>query len=172
MLEHDLRVVRSGGYYYAAYKTSDGFDLYRTLATWEALPMSVGSTADPAAGAQLANITVPAGKRWLVLGLSYQITTDANVADRQPTLVFRADGTNTTSAVGTPVITASLTAVRVSFGLGGAYGGTAASNGIVFAGMGPGVELPASGNMQAYIYNIQATDNATIAYYVYKEAPA
>lgn len=47
--------------------------------------------ADPAAGVEWS-ITVPAGARWRVRSVTATLVTDATVANREPSIVFTADG--------------------------------------------------------------------------------
>lgn len=173
IVENGLRAVGPfEGMVYAALETDDGFDMYRAPGKFGRSVLSTTTTANPAAGAQLASITVPSNKAWRLLGLSYQVTTDANVANRVPALTFRPDGTNTTlgSAPNVPV-TASITSLRVVFSVGGANGGTVATNGLLSAGI-PDIVMPEGGIYVAYFYNIQAADDLTAATYTYQEFDA
>lgn len=174
VMEHGLRVVGpSSGYLYAALETDDGHDMFRTFAGWETVAISTTATANPAAGAQLATVTVPAGKRHLLLSGKTSVVTDANVANRYFILVIKRDGTNTDAiyAQGS-AITASLTrSVSFSNGLPGTYISEATS-GMIIGTPDRGIEIPAGGNWQLFCVSIQAADDIAALQYAYKEVDA
>ena len=140
---------------------------------WDRILPKTLSTANPAAGADPAVITVPAKTVYRVMGVFNTITTDGNAADRYPYLLELQDGTNTSGryAAATP-ITASLTGVMTSFNGGGA-GGAVGDAQVQSVPIPPrGIELPPAGKLQLKYLNIQAGDDATAAVITYKEAPA
>lgn len=63
------------------------------------------SGRDPAAGAEIS-ITVPAGAVWRVLGLRFELVTDATAADRQVDLLID-DGANTLLRIEPPAVQAA-----------------------------------------------------------------
>lgn len=167
-VEYRTPVLRVGAYDYLPVETHDGYDMYRAFnGNWDEVTASVGSTADPAAGAQPATITVPAKRKWKVLSFTEVMVTDANVADRY---AFVQHG-NLAGAVlqvfyAVVPVTASLTQ-RVSFGR--AYpGGVVVNNGGRTEAM-PEFEVGATDNIRLNWLNIQAGDNGAVVYYQYKE---
>ena len=110
-------VVEVDGVLYAARAGHKDDVLYKTDTVapadsfnWDQIPVETGATADPAAGAQLANIVVPAGKRWLFIGGYGSIVTDGTGANRYLYMTVKHDGTNTTVRFAhATAMTASLT---------------------------------------------------------------
>jgi len=172
VLENKLEVIKSGGYMYAANKTDDGYDLYRTFDDWGAIPVSTGATADPAAGANPATITVPAGKRWQFIAWRAILVNDATVANRYLTATVTPDGTNYTrrffSVQAQPASTTHIYVLHPGTP-GEVYD---AGNTWHTIGMGLSLlELSAGATITFATTGIVAGDNWGIAYYEYKEAP-
>jgi hypothetical protein len=133
---------------------------------WDAIPVKTGVTADPAAGAQIASVTVPAGKRYLLISMQATCVADATVQTRTPNTSIYMDGTVIafTSANGLGV-TASQTKVQ-SFMANGINVSTT-QYGLYI----PLLELPAGAKFEISYYLLQAGDNLTAMTYFYKEAP-
>jgi len=135
---------------------------------WDSIPVKTGSTADPAAGAQLAAITVAAGKRMILYSMEATIVADATVATRIFFAYIRINGADTTYAsLGGLNITASQTKLQ-SF---------MANSLVITAGTQYGMhiplmELPAGATILMYAVALQAGDNIGAMTYTYKEAPA
>lgn len=173
VLENGLRVIGpdSNGYKYCALETEDGFDVYRVPdVDWDKITVTTAATADPAAGADLADITVPANKVWKYIGGYCSLVNDANVANRYMTVSFRPDGTNPTGvlmntgamvASGTYYITEAALAANLSVG----------GREIIALG-GNGIILPAGAKIVHAVLNLQAGDDISAFRYRYKEAPA
>jgi len=165
----------SAGYLYAGKQGKTGWEVYKCLCSvmWDELPISYAATADPAAGANPAVMTVPAGKRWLWLAGSCSLTTDATVIDRYPLLVVKqlAAGNVEERYMSPTPITASLTVIST-------FAGGAAAAAIVANGQcnvpipAGGIEIKAGGTVQVTFLSIQAADNAGAVFYKYKEAEA
>jgi len=160
-----------GGYLYAMKHTTEGEELYRTLSDgWDDVPLSTANGANPAAGADPAAITVPAGKRWLLLGVRDQMVTDANVADRFPTLTVTNGATAFFATVDSNAQTAGLTHQHY-FALGAGAAVLSGTTHIINIPIG-GIELGPGYVFQVTYANIQAGDDATAITYVYKERDA
>ena len=102
---------------------------------WPSPNIQVISTAAPAAGAESVT-TVPAGKRWRLLGMYATLTTSATVATRIPSLVID-DGTNVLfRTVPTVSGIAASTAVGISASTTGGVG--ASQTGVIY----PQFQLP------------------------------
>jgi len=139
--------------------------------SWDALPVKVGVTADPAAGANPAAVTVTATKKWLLTSVYIaSMVTDANVASRVASLVI-TDGTNTQAQfMYNSNQAASLTRqYNWAMGIGAAY---LANTVINITLPGGGLELPAGWTFQVTFINIQAADDCGVVRYSYKEASA
>lgn len=137
--------------------------------------MQTGATADPAAAAAPATVTVPTGKRWLLLGIWYTGVMDANAANRRLTVTIQTDSTNADFLAINPAnLTASQT-VYVSFrpGAGDTYY-TVGSNHYQQCSLGnsKGIELPAGADIVSAILSVQVGDDLGPMRYIYKEAPA
>jgi len=170
VLENRLEVVRSGGYMYAANRTDDGYDLYRTFDSWDAIPVSTGATADPAAGASPVAVTVSAGERWLLLGGICLATVSADVLTRNVQITVLGDGTNESFNGGKAYFVASETC-RGAFGAGVAYNDQSGLGFIHLTLPGAGIEIAAGGSFQL-LYVLHANDNCGPMYYTYKKASA
>jgi hypothetical protein len=168
VLENKLEVIKSGGYMYAANKTDDGYDLYRTFDSWDAIPVSIGVTADPAAGAQITAVAVPAGKRWLLLGFQNEIVASADVANRNANVYISMDGANN-FYISNALLTVTASQTKLI---------SACTNSLITAattqyGMHiPAIELPAGATFRFYWNTLQAADNLGVMTYFYKEVPA
>lgn len=156
-----------GGYLYAMKSTTEGQELYRTFVDWTGVPLSFGATADPAAGANPATITVPAGKRWLLVQAYVLVVCSGDVANR--TLLMRVtDSTNTYRLYRViPFLTAGTTSAH-TFGPGLSPNTTLGTYNQATLDV-PGVEIPAGHVVGVEIIGIQAADNAGPVYYAYKE---
>ncbi len=157
-----------GGYWYALLHTTEGEELYRTWSgSWDDIPVTVAVTADPAAGANLAAITVPAKKRWLFLGSMHSVVTDATVVTRQPFVRFARNGTNTDQEIVSPNgITASLTAY-VTFGDAASATATVTAR-YITSELAP-VDCPAGTTISHLMGGLVAGDNIGVCYYAYKQ---
>ena len=138
----------------------------KEFVNWDQITIKSGATADPAAGAQLASITVPAGKRWKFVSLEATLVTDATVATRYFLVTYYMDGTNITYQTLAGVnITASLT--RVQSYVTGSFVTTA---GTEYGQHLPDIELPAGATITMVAIALVAGDNISAATYYYKEA--
>lgn len=140
---------------------------------WSKVPPLSAATADPAAGADVATITVPAGKIWLFLGCYCTVTNDANAGNRLPNLKI-GDGTGTVKSFMSPTaITQSLSNVAISFAPGAEHAAAIANNGMVVTGIdAEGIEIMAAGTIDMDYYNIKAGDDISAMRYIYKERDA
>ena len=136
--------------------------------SWGLIPVKVGVTADPVAGAQIANIVVPANKRWVVQSLEATCVADATVVNRQPHLIIRTDGTNTTYETNVGASVAASQTKRQSFIVDSLIVTVGTLSGMHI----PWLELPAAAVIIFYYDNLQAGDNVIAATYFYKEVPA
>lgn len=140
--------------------------------SWDGIRAREGLTEDPAAGAQLAVITVPANKKWLFMNAHSTIICSAAVATRACYIIMRATngGLRTFTMYGNNSITATL--VRgTSFCPG--TGVSAVIDIYETVGIGQnGLEVPANGTIQVGYNLLQAADNIAVMSYLYKEAPA
>lgn len=172
VLESGLRVVGpSGGYLYAALETDDGHDMYRTFVGFESAAIATSATANPAAGANPAAVTVAAGKRMLLTRVYTTLTTDANVANRYVALTI-TDGSATVGIYRMVAAhTASVGPVSYTFAPG--LEATTALATYMQQGIDqPGIELSAGWTFQVTALSIQAGDDFGVVQYSYKEADA
>ena len=163
----------SEGYLYTGKRGRNGWELYKTwmgVVGWDLMPVISGATADPAAGASPAAVTVPAGKRWLLIGGACVYDVSADAATRLPAVVIKSDGTNTTGQYVAGAVVANEDST-ISFGAGVASADLS-SAGTVSITIPVGLEIAAGGTFQLVIAAIHANDNAGPLYYYYKEAPA
>lgn len=141
---------------------------------WDAIPVKLATGANPAAGANHAVITVPAGVRWQFLGWSSQLVTDATVANRYIGLYIRTSGAlNRVVAVSGNAHTASLTipwifAIGMNVGTSSTLSAAGTTSGL---GSVP-IELNAGDTIQQTTGGLVAGDDWTAATYFYKEALA
>lgn len=135
---------------------------------WDALPVLEDSTANPAAGSDLADITVPTGKRWLYLGGYCSLVNDANVANRYMTVTVKVGGTNTHA---TFINNTAMTANGTYYITEATIGNNVSTGGREVIGIGP-CELPAGSKISHALLNKQAGDDLTAFNFRYKEAPA
>ena len=162
----------SAGYLYTGKQGRNGWELYKTWAgivEWDLISPKIQVGANPGAGLDAAVITVPAGKRWLLIAAYFTIVTSVAVADRYPYLtVTQQSGSAYTISAQTPV-TASLTQ-GFTFVAGAGAGGYVAAGGGLTVPIGMMTELIAGGTLQMKVANIQAADDSSATYWFYKEA--
>lgn len=138
------------------------------MVDWDAVGMIRATTADPAAGAQLAVVTVPAGKRMKIYSAEATVVCDATVANRYFTLYVRMNGTDNTYITNAGLtITASQTKIQ-SFKSGSLITTAGTQYGMHF----PEMELPAGATLFMFLSNIQAADDIGAMTYTYKVLPA
>ena len=136
---------------------------------WDKLRVSLAYTANPAAGAQPAAITVPASQVFQFRGGGYLVTTDANIVNRYPFCGTKDDGTNYhMRAISLLPITASLTAAEAWFVPGAASGGPVGSGLSQTIGIAP-LEVDAAGVIQFGLASIQVGDDIGVVYYKVKK---
>jgi hypothetical protein len=134
---------------------------------WDSIPVKTGVTADPAAGAQLAAVTVPASKRWRVTAMQCTLVAAAVVITRTPQLHIRMTGAapDTFLATGHGVTTGET--VEQSFCAGSLVTAADSAAGVHF----PVMELGAGAVFLIDYFNLQGADNISAMTYFYKEAP-
>lgn len=134
---------------------------------WDSYPVLTGATADPAAGAQLAAVTVPASKRWRVTAMQCTLVAAAVVITRTPQLHIRMTGAapDTFLATGHGVTTGET--VEQSFCAGSLVTAADSAAGVHF----PVMELGAGAVFLIDYFNLQGADNISAMTYFYKEAP-
>ena len=180
VLEKKLSVFGpdSDGYCYCGpVRGSSGDEVYRTPSSdWGQAPLIQGATADPAAGAEIATITVPVGKKWKLYSIHATLVSDATVANRYPYINIAPDGTNILLIARSSVAqTASLT-IPWMWAPNNAFGTTtpAAISGYgmnIGLGIQDGLELPAGAIITFLTTGIVAGDNWGVCRYRYKELP-
>ena len=137
---------------------------------WDSVPLKLGVTANPAAGANPASATVPAGKVWRVLAYSASLVTSADVADRYIYLSCTDGAGHVTYRVGEAVPqTASLTVQHTFHPGAGNSGAMAAAT--YQTGIGTGLILMTGHTVGVVAAGIQAADDWSAAYYIYQEIP-
>lgn len=137
---------------------------------WDSIKTQSTTGANPAAGADPATLTVPAGKKRLYVGFSATLVTAAFAGNRFPRLEIKVDGTNisgiyTANVAHTISVTATYTwcpGVPNSTTLGGYM-----MSGIAV----PGIEVPAGGTVAIVTSAINGADDWSALTYSYKEAP-
>ena len=135
---------------------------------WDAIAIKAGTTADPAAGAQLATITVPANRRWQFWGIELVLVADAGGADRSFVgQLLIAGGSYTTYQTNAGVAIAATQTKLQSF----IAGSLLTTAGTQYGMHIPLIELPAGAKITIYCSNLAAGDNISAATYWYKEAP-
>jgi len=136
--------------------------------SWDSIKVSMGVTADPAAGAQIADIVVPAGMRRLYYQFQATIVCDATVANRIPVLRTLVNGTaiDFVSSDGATVV-GSGTGFQ-SF-IGNSLFNVA---GRQYGQYIPLMEVPAGAIHRFFYVGLVAGDNIGVCTYFYKEAPA
>jgi len=168
VLEEGLRTWAGEMYIYTGKHGKKGWEIYRTrCGTWDSVPVTAAATADPAAGANPAAVTVPAGKKWKLFTARCQLVADATVVNRNA-LVTVTDGTTTVAAFRAAFNQTASTTVEYTFC--DAYPTTTLLATAVVS-YSP-LELPAGYTFQVTFLNLQAGDNATAASYTYKEVDA
>lgn len=163
--EHKLTPTKSGGYLWAFLPTEDGYDTCRTFDDWKSVPVTVAATANPAAGSNPATVTVPAGKRWLLMSIYNQLVTSADVANRRALLTV-TDGTNTINRPRAGADQTASNTIDYSFAPQLYTTTTLAVN--MMVGMQE-FDLTAGSTIALSYINIQAADDAGAMVYAYKE---
>jgi len=135
---------------------------------WDAIPVKTGATADPAPGAQLAAITVPAGRRWLFCEISVTLTCDATVANRWVNLGIKTNGTHYGFYSPAGLTVTASQSKQQSFVAGSFIVTAGTQYGMHF----PLTELPAGAVIELTVNALQAGDDMGAARYFYKEVPA
>jgi len=180
VLEENLDTKKAGGYEWAARKTQDGHDLYRTLDAfndafnWDSIPYTTKTGADPpievAPGEAAYRITIAAGKRFRPEIAKVTLVASADVANRQ-FYFFITDGADYLfSSVLGLVITAGQTKVQTWMRM--SMNTTA---GLQYGIHFPDLELQPGWQMGVYCLNfdtVAAGDNASALVVYGKEAPA
>lgn len=163
--ENDLAIEGPfGEHYYAKKKAEDGWELYRTVADWDSITVATVSTADPAAGANIAPIIVPAGEEWRLECIQCTITADATVANRIPYLYIEYDGVLLTyETLGGKTVPASTTTAQSFLAESGVT-----TVGTQYAMHFPLKDWPAGARFRIYYSGLVAGDNITAAKYFYK----
>lgn len=134
---------------------------------WDMFKTRGAVTADPAAGADPATITVPANKVWKIKTITGTLVADANVATRI-VMVTITDGTNTVYEVNlTGTQTASQTVIHNWGELA-----PATTTGSYRLGTLPNLRLEAGWTISITTTNIQVGDDWTALGYSYQEADA
>lgn len=143
------------------------------MVNWDQVSPTVASTANPAAGADPPDITVPAGKRWLLLGWAASLVTDGNAANRTIVTLVTADGTNELTRVRS---TTNQTATQTRYYRWDSfktYGESFVTDTYLLGfGRARGLELGPGATVETTTVNIQVGDDWTAVTYVYKELPA
>ena len=136
--------------------------------SWDKIPISQLATENPVAGAEYADITVPTGKRWKVVGVLVNLVTDATVSNRTPQMYFK-DATHTQAMVqaSNPSVIAASTNGWRSW-VTGSLQTTPTGYGNHIAP----IELPAGAYISFTTANLQVGDNYGVGRIWYKEAPA
>jgi len=166
VLEYGLRVIGPyEGYIYCAQESDDGYDLFRTFASWENATEIETASADPAAGAaSVTALTVASGTKQRVVGISITYVRDANAANVVLRLAI-ADGTrNVVQAGTTTALTASKTWI-VTWGID--LPNATWNDGTTYyitAPLPKDFDLLAGYSAVIWFDNKQATDNAAPAY--------
>lgn len=138
---------------------------------WDSIPSKNVATTNPAANTTIS-YTVPAGKRWLVLGAMAVFTTDGTAANRFPYIQFKPDGTNATARYMTTTAHTASIALTYSFA-SGANAAVAMATGLAATvPMGDNIDLPAGAVIEIFHVNGVAADDWGAAQIWYKEAPA
>ena len=136
---------------------------------WDWITIKTAATADPAAGADPAEITVPAGRKWLFLGLSGTLVSDVTAVTRVPQCNIKIDGTNIIiKIVNVTGQTQGYTVVH-NFTSGLATMGGTLGNGALFSPLPYPLELPPGAKIGISTLNLQAGDNWGVIRYFYKE---
>ena len=139
---------------------------------WDSIPLVTKLSADPAAGAQIANLVVPAGKRWLWYGGRFALVTDGTVINRTAQWYCQPDGTTTLMYV--PHSTQAATSTH-TYGFTPNRSTTEYLIGTEhYLGWGygaPAVDLSAGAIILVSVGSLQGGDNLSAMTYYIKEAP-
>ena len=138
--------------------------------SWGLIPVKVGVTANPVAGAEYTPITVPAGKKWLFLGFAGQLVTQAGGGNRYPRLRIAPDGTNVVGVFVGAAVVGGVT--QPVYWVQGAITAAVAGFTEIINIPSDGIELPAGGVISSNTVSLTAADDWGVGYYFYKEAPA
>lgn len=134
---------------------------------FDQIPPETAQTANPAAGADLAVITVPSDEQWLFMGGYLSIVTDANVANRYLTLDDLADGTNVALHL-TPASAQTASQTR-KYSIGPhCVPGTLVNDTYMMAIPVRGLYLAPGAVIDINLTNIQAADDISAFTYVFK----
>jgi len=146
---------------------ADPCDMFNT---WDSVTPKTVTTPDPAAGLNPADIVVPAGKRYLILGAVCTMVADATVVNRYANVQISPDGvTFTTLQVGN-AIAASTT--RITCMGSGNVAGAVTVFGTELLGCAFPQELGPGGIVRLGYNNIVAGDNVSALAVSLKEANA
>ena len=142
----------------------------RDLFDWDRLPLLVGTTNDPVAGAVSADVTVPAGRRWKVYGMTVTIVCAAVAATRIPYYTVAHNGTTIDMIWGgiTGATTGQTRSYRWINGLSVENTGMAVLAGILEPFLA--FEISAGAVISPECQAIDAGDNLSATIYLYKEA--
>lgn len=140
--------------------------------SWDSRPVLTGVTADPAAGAQIPDIVVPAGKRWRIQSVFFQVVNAAAAANRFSTVYMLSDAANIYAFPAAPAAAIISETVYYSYGKGCTMYNTTTGTVTTNTSGVDGFVLEAGGIMRLFYININAGDNLTVARYTYKEASA
>ena len=135
---------------------------------WDSIPVVMKLGTDPAAATECADV-VPAGKRWLLMAMSFKIVCDANVANRSPSVYIDDAG-------GTPRYIYARTFGNITAGqtanLQLCPGLTVETTAGVLEFLNlPTLELPAGTRIRTSTSLIQAGDNYAAPVFYVREAP-
>ena len=129
-------------------------------------------TANPAAGAQIADVVVPAGERWLFLGCEFSCVNAAAAATRTPQLLILPDGTNEALRYQDATGAIISETFKCSFSPGAqssTAGATPNKSNVV--GIGIGIVLDVGAIIRVNLLNIQGADDMTALAYYYLRLP-
>ena len=113
---------------------------------------------DPAANTEI-NETIPNGRQWRVISVQFDLTTDANVADRRVRLGFDDGSDNFLRIAATAVQTASTT-IKYIYGVNMPFNNDATAN-LQTAPLPDGLLLPETWDITTQTTNRQVGDNYT-----------
>ena len=169
--EDNLKLIGplNDGYLYGSKPGKMDAELFRVPdVDWDKIPVSEGTLAQPALGAQYATVTVPAGKRWRFLSMYTPVDT-SGAGDWYPSYTIDS-GTNG-HILWYDIATVAAAASTSTVGIGG-YLHRAISGGTKLI-----LPIPSRGVVMEASYRIvfggvSADDRWAAGYYHYQEAPA
>lgn len=138
--------------------------------SWDSIMPKNGVTLNPAINNFPATVTVPAGKKWKLLSVSFSLVTSAVAGNRYAQLDLDFDGVNSFGAYISSYAHVASTQMGYSFLPGAGTDIIPAPNGRVTIGIGP-IILPSGASFVAGWANLQAGDDASPMNYSYLEAP-